>query len=339
LQSNRLPSVSVLVPTLNSARTLGECLAAIREQDYPAELVEIVVADAGSSDETVEIAERFGARVVENRLITGEAGKAAAFRASSGQLVALIDSDNIVVGRDWLRRMVAPFQDPAVVGTEPMYFVAEPSDTVIDRYCAIFGVNDPLCLFIGNYDKFSALSGRWTGYDLRVADAGDYILLKLDTQQLPTIGANGTMYRREVLDEFVSDYLMDIDVPVLIAKNYNGKIFGKVRVGIRHLFCSNVSAFVRKQRRRIRDFFAPSERGYAERAYPWRNVMGPGILRFVGSCVTIVPLLYQSLVAYSRSRDKAAFFHPVACVLTLGVYGSNFLFARGRSLSRSAWKQ
>jgi glycosyltransferase involved in cell wall biosynthesis len=339
LQSNSFPSVSVLVPTLNSGRTLGRCLSAIRKQEYPPDSIEIVVADAGSWDETAAIAESYGARIVENRLITGEAGKAAAFRASSGELVALIDSDNIVVGRDWLRRMVAPFADPAVAGTEPMYFVAEPSDSVIDRYCAIFGANDPLCLFIGNYDKYSALSGRWTGCDLRITDAGDYITLLLDTDRLPTIGANGTMYRREILERFVGDYLMDIDIPILITKEYADRKFAKVRVGIRHLFCADVGAFVRKQRRRIRDFFAPSERGRADRAYPWRTLMGLGILRFVGSCITIAPLIYQSVVAYARSRDKAAFFHPVACMLTLGVYGSNFLFARGKSLSRGAWKQ
>jgi glycosyltransferase involved in cell wall biosynthesis len=297
------------------------------------------VADGGSSDGTIATALSFGASVHPNPLVTGEAGKAAAFRVASGELIALIDSDNILVGSDWFRRMVAPFEDPSVVGSEPMYFVARAGDNVIDRYCAIFGVNDPFCLFIGNYDKYSALSGRWTGYKLRTKDMGDYVAVALDTDKLPTIGANGTVYRKEVLMPFVSDYLVDIDIPVLIARTHSGAQFAKVRVGIRHLFSSDIGSFVRKQRRRIRDFFAPGERGGSHRVYPWGDVIAGGVARFLCSCLTILPLLYQSWVAYTRSKDRAAFFHPVACVITLGIYGSNFLFARGKSLSRSAWKQ
>jgi len=333
-----LPSISVLIPTLNSASTLRDCLRAIADQRYPKDLVEIIVADGGSRDETVAMAREFGAVVVSNPLVTGEAGKAAAFKAASNELIALIDSDNIIVGDDWFDRMVAAFENPAVVGAEPMYFVSTPADNTINRYCAIFGVNDPLCLFIGNYDKYSAVSGRWTGYHLRTRDAGDYVIVSLDTERLPTIGANGTMYRREALQPFVTSYLMDIDVPVLIAKTQTGLEFAKVRVGIRHLFCSDVGAFARKQRRRIRDFFSPAQRE-EDRAYGWRNALLMGVIRFVCSCVTVIPLLYQSCLAYNRSKDRAAFFHPVACMITLAVYGSNFMFARGRPLSRSAWKQ
>ena len=73
-----LPSVSVLIPTLNAARTLDRCLTSIVEQDYPKELVEIIVADGGSNDGTQELAASFGAEVIENRLTTEEAGTAAA---------------------------------------------------------------------------------------------------------------------------------------------------------------------------------------------------------------------------------------------------------------------
>jgi len=40
------PSVSVVVPTYNSASTLGDCLESIKNQDYRGE-VEIIIADGG----------------------------------------------------------------------------------------------------------------------------------------------------------------------------------------------------------------------------------------------------------------------------------------------------
>ena len=114
------PRVSVLVPTLNSARTLGECLASVRAQDWPADALEIVVADAGSTDGTPDLARSFGARVVDNPLKTGEAGKAAAAKAATGEILALVDSDNVLPDPGWLRRMAAPFADPAVAASEPL---------------------------------------------------------------------------------------------------------------------------------------------------------------------------------------------------------------------------
>jgi len=323
---------------LNSERTLAACLQALRDQDYPQELVEIVVADGGSDDATVAVARRFGALVVPNPLVSGEAGKAAALRAASGELVALIDSDNVVIGSDWLRRMVAPFGDPAVVASEPIAFAALPTDSLVDRYCAIYGINDPLCLFFGNYDRTCAATGRWTGLDVDARDCGDYLSIALDRRLLPTFGANGTLYRREVLERYTGDYLMDIDVPVRIAEDVPGLRFAKVRTSIRHLFCRDVSAFARKQKRRIRDYFAAPKTG-ERRYYPWPDVFGPGVARFSLACVTVVPLLAQSVRAYRASGDTAAFFHPAACWITLWVYGTNYLFARGKALSRRGWRQ
>ncbi len=333
-----LPSVSVLIPTLNSERTLAACLDALREQDYPGDLVETIVADGGSQDATVAIARSYNATVVPNPRVSGEAGKAAALRAAGGELVALIDSDNVIVGRDWLRRMVAPFADRAVVASEPIAFAALPTDTVIDRYCALFGVNDPLCLFLGNYDRWSAASGKWTGLDVAVEDRGDYLAIALDRSLLPTFGANGTLYRRAVLDRYVGEYLMDVDIPVRIAADSPGLLFAKVRTSIRHLFCRDSKAFVRKQTRRIRDYFAESK-GDGGRAYPWRELIVGGAVRFSLACVTVVPLIAQSARAYRRSGDRAAFFHPIACWLTLWIYATNLLFARGRALSRRDWRQ
>jgi rSAM/selenodomain-associated transferase 2 len=67
--------LSVVIPTLNAAATLGPCLAAAAEAD------EIVVVDGGSTDGTGDIAQRHGARLVQSprgRGIQLAAGAAAA---------------------------------------------------------------------------------------------------------------------------------------------------------------------------------------------------------------------------------------------------------------------
>jgi glycosyltransferase involved in cell wall biosynthesis len=114
-------TVSIIIPTLNSMRTLRACLDAIAGQDYPLEKLEVVLADAGSTDGTRELAGEYAfARVVENPLKTGEAGKAAAIEAAEGEFLALIDSDNVLESPDWLRKMLAPFADPRIAATEPL---------------------------------------------------------------------------------------------------------------------------------------------------------------------------------------------------------------------------
>src|SRR5215469_14982298 len=53
--------ISVVIPTLNAAGTLSETLAALRAH---AMVSEVIVADGGSSDETVACAASAGVRVI-----------------------------------------------------------------------------------------------------------------------------------------------------------------------------------------------------------------------------------------------------------------------------------
>lgn len=114
------PLISIITPTLNAQSVLEECLRSISEQDYPKDKIEIIIADGGSSDGTLEIAKRYGAKVVPNPLKTAEAGKDAALKHARGELVALIDSDNILPDSKWLKQMVEPLLiHKEAVGSKP----------------------------------------------------------------------------------------------------------------------------------------------------------------------------------------------------------------------------
>ena len=58
-----LDMISVVIPAFNEEKYLPDCLKSLRNQDYTGPY-EIIIADNGSVDETVRIAQNFGARIV-----------------------------------------------------------------------------------------------------------------------------------------------------------------------------------------------------------------------------------------------------------------------------------
>ncbi|WKZ33553.1 MAG: glycosyltransferase [Thermodesulfobacteriota bacterium] len=341
MESNAVfPSVSVVVPTLNSGKTLDECLKSISGQDWPADMLEIVIADGGSTDSTLDIVRLsaskspFDVRVVRNPLKTGEAGKAVGIKEARGELIAFIDSDNVLPDRGWLNRMAEPFADPDVVGAEPLEYACRAGDGFITRYCSHLGMNDPFCLFAGNYDRYSAVTGRWTEMPYRAEDKGGWFKLELDPARYPTMGANGFIVRKRAL-EGAGEYFFDIDMVRGLLKKNPGSRLAKVRTGIVHIFSGDTRTFIRKQMRRIRDFRHYERLGMRE--YPWKGVGRHAVARFVFSCLTVLPLISQAARGYCRKPDIAWLFHPVACWLTLIVYGLGSLPFFTGEFKREGW--
>jgi len=111
--------LSVVMPCLNEEETLGLCLekakATIQRLGLSAE---IVVADNGSTDRSVEIARSYGARVVhESRKGYGSA-YLAGFASARGRFIVMADSDD---SYDWtdIGRFLEPLRQGAdfVIGT------------------------------------------------------------------------------------------------------------------------------------------------------------------------------------------------------------------------------
>ncbi len=334
-----MKSVSILIPTLNAERLLTFCLESIANQDYPSDLVEIIIADAGSTDRTLEIARRYTDKIYSNTLKTGEAGKAIALQHAGGEIVALIDSDNVLPQTDWLRRMIEPFDDAEIVVTEPIEFTYRREDGYISRYAALMGMNDPLCLFLGNYDRYSLLTGKWTEMPVVTEDRGGFLKVTLDRARPPTIGANGFLVRRAALASCsVQDYFFDIDVVYELLQQGKSK-FAKVKIGIVHVFSDRLGTFIRKQLRRVEDYNFYSQSGL--RKYPWKSMSRARLAKFILYSVVIFPLLVQSLCGFRKRRDAAWFFHPVICWITLVLYGYGTL--RGLFIAKPAdrmkWRQ
>ena len=140
-------------------------------QDYPREKIEVIIVDGGSKDRSLDVAKEFDVdRILHNPLRTGEAGKALGVKVARNEIIAFIDSDNILPTSNWFRVMVEPFNDPEIVGSEPLFYTYRKNDPLITRYCSLIGMNDPLCLFVGNYDRYCLLTDRWTELNVMQQD-------------------------------------------------------------------------------------------------------------------------------------------------------------------------
>lgn len=100
------PVVSIVVPALNAAPTLVECLRAVAAQSFPAADRElIVVADTRSIDRTADIARSNGAMVVSHPGPNAGSARNRGVASASGHWIAFADADCIPV-RGWLRALV-----------------------------------------------------------------------------------------------------------------------------------------------------------------------------------------------------------------------------------------
>ena len=109
-----LPIVSVLMGAYNYEQYVGRALESALAQDYPADRMEIIVVNDGSTDSTAEVVAEVAARHPGRiRLIDQENGGyiAATNRAmaeAQGELLALLDADDIWLA-DKTRRQVELF--------------------------------------------------------------------------------------------------------------------------------------------------------------------------------------------------------------------------------------
>lgn len=333
------PKVSIIIPTLNSAKVIANCLQSISNQSY--KNIEIIIVDGGSTDNTISIAKNYKSKIILNKLVTAESAKAIGLKKSTGKFIALIDSDNILPEANWLVNMLLPFNDPQVIGAEPWSYTYRKKGGFIERYSALTGVNDPYALIANNYDRKNYLRSNWNGLNIKVIDYPKYQTFTLIRgKKIPSIGANGTLYNREAISQyFHSDYLIDVDLLNTLVNQINQLKFAKVKCGIIHTYCeSSIIKFINKQNRRVVDLYnfqSLRPRLLISSQLSQNIVFGLYV-------ILIFPMVIDTFRGFFKKPDVAWFFHPFACIITLYVYGINTLkYKIGilKPLNRKSWQQ
>jgi glycosyltransferase involved in cell wall biosynthesis len=299
--SEHLPSVSFIIPTYNEERNIARCLTSIKEQDYPEGKVEVIVVDGMSEDDTVEVAKRYGTRIIENRKrIIGPAVKLGVENAK-GEIIALLGGDSELPQRNWLKLMLAPFlKDSKVAGTIPILWPNK-SYPPISRFFALMQADPIIALAYGTGKSVKGVYVTEENY----FPTGVFVLRK--KLAVDAGGFKSNLPRSE-----------DVDLTYRLVKlGYKFVIVPKA--GLYNLFADSFPAFVRKTNNRVSAFIGFSsicEFKYvpthsAKREFV-KNVLYD--LSGIGAAARVVK-------GIRTDRDMAWLYYPLILVTTLFIYG------------------
>jgi glycosyltransferase involved in cell wall biosynthesis len=190
-------TTSVVIPVYNAARYLLALLDALASQTHPPD--EIILVDDGSTDHSVNLSQEWAHHHHEVQvtiLCQPNQGPAAARNlgatTSHMDVVLFIDSD-CYPRENWIEKMLAPFQDPQIVGVQGAYrcrqkeWIARFIQLEIEeRYERM--LRKPWIDFIGTYSaayrrevfpenggfdtRFTAASGEDADFSFRLACQG-----------------------------------------------------------------------------------------------------------------------------------------------------------------------
>src|SRR3954451_15242054 len=110
------PGVTVAIPVYNGARYLDEVLAAVRAQRVDREF-ELLIVDSGSTDGSLDIARRHGARIHEIPKAEFSHGgtRNLAMQLAEGEHVAFLTQDATPAHDGWLAALLEGFEQAADV--------------------------------------------------------------------------------------------------------------------------------------------------------------------------------------------------------------------------------
>ena len=111
--------ISVGIRTLNEARHLPSLLTGIAGQELQGHQCEVVLVDSGSTDGTLQIAQRHGCRIVHISKEKFSFGRSVTLgcHAAQGEALVFVSGHCIPFDKHWLAGLVAPLGQGRVVYT------------------------------------------------------------------------------------------------------------------------------------------------------------------------------------------------------------------------------
>jgi len=135
------PRISVIIPVYNGASTVADTLRALQAQIGVTDIVEVLVIDNNSTDNSVEVVRGFPVKLLQQPKPGPSAARNAGLAAACGEIIVCLDADTLPTRR-WLAELLTPFEDPEVLIVGGTILTYNPQ-TAAERYCDSSGIFNP----------------------------------------------------------------------------------------------------------------------------------------------------------------------------------------------------
>lgn len=307
-------SVTFAIPVLNEEDRLSRCLESIRAQDYPPKSVKIIVADAGSTDRTREVAGAFGSRVLDNPDILAEFGLKKAMLDVETDLAVVFAADNELPDTQWLKRVTHLFRANEELAAAWGKLIASDDDSPVNKYYALIQ-NDPLTYFVNkNLGKYLRSAARYDAVE-------PAYLFRVNPEKPIPWGANGLVYRTGFIKPVwdVAGYLGDNDAFQSMVAGGHDLVAYMPELTIYHHCLRSLRDWKGKYERNFNRHFIQH---YESRDMSWAfpsDFKRRFFLWLIYSLFVPVSLLHSMYLAL-RDRDAHWLYNPVASFIQTAVY-------------------
>ena len=225
-----------------------------------------------------------------------ESVKAIGIRRAKGEICAMFCADNYIEERDLFKEVYVRIKQ-GYSAVYPKRYTYLKDDNSLNRYFSLIGGNDPICYYLGKNDR-----------EPHVPE------LKIKSNYQPSYGCNGFFYKAELIKATNLDnyYPMDNALEVI------GEFKAIDCDGIWHRTSDNLISFLIKRYKYARDLYCDrTDRRWKmvdTKEDKWR------LFGFVISTILIFPCVAVSIRGYSKIKDFAWFYHPLACLGFLITY-------------------
>lgn len=111
-----VPKISVIIPSYNAEKYIGECLDSVLSQTY--KNLEIIVVDDGSTDKSLKIAKSKKVKVIEQKSMGVSVARNTGIDKATGEFLHFIDADDKLLNNNFYENVIAGISkaDIAIVG-------------------------------------------------------------------------------------------------------------------------------------------------------------------------------------------------------------------------------
>ncbi len=310
----KLPKISFVLCVYNEEPRIRHCLDSLLVQDYPLNKIEVLVADGGSGDKTVEIVKEYAKKYPKiifylhnpAKYSEGEGcGKDNTSRKANGETIAFIDADNILVQKDWIKKMIKPFENSEISAVQSRMFVPK-NGGIIDRYLGAIGIEDPFAVPYSLNSQVIMCPKRF-----RHVKDGDYFVYTARVDNFLYAGNNGFFIRAKDFFD-TGGYTRDIENFYRMAKE-GYKIAVPRQALLHHKTATTLKNFILKRGKYVYRHL----KHYEGREFYWfdltRNNLSQNLkfLKTVFFNLLFVPGFFEGIEMAVKKREVSWLIHPL----------------------------